>query len=111
MNERTYEMYDIDEYFIKFLRIHPYLQYATDNINVKKLNLQTVLLDKYFDKLLTKIQINEIYQNIIDKENQNSIHLHEIELSFKQSLEKIKNNNNINLIDNIDYILNMYSNK
>jgi CRISPR/Cas system CSM-associated protein Csm2 small subunit len=52
--ERTYERYDEDEYFMIFLRIHPYLYYhhESSEISHKKFEIQC--------KLLTQIDANEI---------------------------------------------------
>ena len=53
MNCRTYELYDENEYFLKYLNIHPILRYSNKEFDKAKKEFQINLLDK-FNKELAK---------------------------------------------------------
>ncbi len=75
MNMRTYEMYDENEYFIKFQRISPTLLYMTDTYSLKKIIYQKNLLNNLNENKITLEEFKNQYQIIINKEIKQQITL------------------------------------
>lgn len=99
---RTYEMYDENEYFIKFLKIHPFLSYATENYDKKKLQLQLNLLKDYELKKITLNDLQIKYTKIIEFEKKQKIYLENVKQNHKEKEKEIEININKNLCINID---------
>lgn len=68
MSPRTYEEYDVDEYFIIFLRISPVLQYSRDEYYNKKYELQLKLLQKLQSNEITVDELKEKYNKLLKRE-------------------------------------------
>lgn len=101
---RTDEIYNYDEWFNKFITPHPQLSY--DSNNIKLLELQKTLMNKYLDNEITKnkaIELYEIYTNL--KKNEIK-HICSIEHDFKNYINSLNNKKQKNLNDCIENILN-----
>jgi len=90
MNSKTWEMYDNDEYFKKFLRPHPQLQYHNDDNDLY--NLQNILTDKYNKKVYTKDEVISIYNNYVEKKNEELTLIYSEEHRLKEYLKYFKQN-------------------
>ncbi len=104
MSFQTYEQYDENEYFIKFLRIHPHLSYADSPYNKKKLEFQISLLNKLNDKIINIEQFKSLYTKLIEKEKENYIKIEDLKFYYQNIVNELKNETNneiINFIDNI----------
>lgn len=86
----TREQYDENEYFIKFLRIHPYLTYANNSYDKKKLELQLNLLNKLNDKIINIEELKSIYNKIIEKERNQNIKIENLKLEHKNTINHLK---------------------
>jgi len=106
MCSRTWEEYDINEYFIKFLRISPILLYSTDTYNLKKIIYQRNLLDKLHKNKITNDELRKQYQKVIDKEIQKKIHLENFRLKINNVVKLLENQQYNNLIKEIDSYIN-----
>ncbi len=69
-DQRPWELLDVDEYFMKYIRISPILTYAEDELNIKKLDFQTILLSKLENREIDKDSLQKIYKSyiVVDKE-------------------------------------------
>ncbi len=99
MTNRTYEEYDENEYFLKYLSIHPILLYSTNDFDKSKKKYQEHLLNLFNLKHITYDELNNRYNLLLRIENNNNIILEEIKAKHKSIENKIKKNNEINLIN------------
>lgn len=99
MTNRTYEDYDENEYFLKYLSIHPILIYSNNNLDKFKRKYQEYLLNLFNLEKITYDELNNRYNLLVRIENNNNIVLEEIQAKHKNIEKKIKNNNEINLIN------------
>ncbi len=92
-NLRKYEMYDIDEYFIKFMEISPILLYTNeiDNYNMCKLKLQRKLLHKHADNSLSKEDIVLKYKELIEYANKKKELYSDVQSNFLRILKELEN--------------------
>lgn len=102
MNCRTYELYDENEYFIKFLNIHPILIYSNKLIDIKKLEYQTYLLKLLKNNTITLDELKKKYNNILKIENELKYKL----CIIKELNKKIENNHNTQLIELFNHNIN-----
>lgn len=102
MNMRTYEMYDENEYFIKFQRISPTLLYMTDTYSLKKIIYQKNLLQKLKENKITLSEFKNQYQLIINKEIQKKINLENFKKKVNNIIDIMKLNQYNDLIKHID---------
>lgn len=98
MNSRTYELYDENEYFLKYLTIHPILIYSNKPLDKKKLEYQQYLLDRYNNKFITYNDLQQKYNNIYNIERKLKNKLIDIQVLNKKIENDIKNNNELQLI-------------
>jgi len=107
MSNHTWENYDENEYFIKFLEIHPYLVHSNMNndYNKKKLKFQKYLLKEILDNNMTKQEMVGKYNLLILKENEKYSTIEHI----KQEQKKIINNISTKINNDIlEFIENLY---
>jgi len=88
MCERSYERYDENEYFLKYLSIHPILIYSLKEVDKKKKELQLYLLDEFNKENITYDELNEKYTIIIEYERQGKIVLDTLRYQHK-TIEKL----------------------
>jgi hypothetical protein len=86
----THEQYDENEYFIKFLRIHPYLSYANNTYDKKKLELQLNLLNKLNDKIISIEELKTTYNKIIEKERNKNIKIEDLKMEHKNIINNLQ---------------------
>lgn len=82
---RTYEMLNFDEWFDRFSTVHPQLPYFKDKKQLLK--LQTILSQKYEEKIYTKNDIDNIYKNYIEHKRENDIKFYEIKQDLNQKIK------------------------
>jgi hypothetical protein len=104
MTFSTYDQYNENEYFIKFLRIHPHLSYADIPYTQKKLEFQLNLLDKFNKKIITKEQLIVLYNKLIKKETKEIDKISDITLKYQNDIKELKKMKDINCINFIDTI-------
>lgn len=98
MTNSTYEMYDENEYFLKYLSIHPILTYSNYEYDKYKKEFQIKLLDLFNKERINYDILQEKYKILLELEIQNKILIEEIKEKHKQIENTIHNNNNNNLI-------------
>lgn len=104
MNCKTHELYDENEYFLKFLIIHPILIYSNKPQDLHKKKFQQYLLDKFNKEEIDYDQLKHKYDIIVNYEQKNKIFLEQIKEEQNQFFNKIKEYN-INRISNVYDIL------
>lgn len=87
----TWEFYDYDEYFLKFMVTHPQLQYCKDKIDLR--NLQNMLCKKYNNKEYTKDEVTNVYNNYVLKNREHEIIYYKEEFKSKEQLKEFKQKN------------------
>ena len=90
---------------MEFLSIHPYLRYANTTKNKLKLELQYKLLKKYENKEISKIELKNQYQKIINIENECSDDINYIVLEHKQYIQNLTEQFENNIIEYIENII------
>lgn len=98
MDCRTHELYDENEYFLKYLNIHPILRYSNREFDKAKKEFQINLLDKFNKELINYDELINIYQNALKIEQNNKILLCNIQEQHKKIEEDISNNMSNDLI-------------
>lgn len=98
----THEQYDENEYFINFLRIHPYLSYANKPYDKKKLEFQINLLNKLNDKIISIEELKATYTKIIEKEREHCIKIETLKMEHQTIIKNLKNETDNNMIDFIN---------
>ncbi len=85
----TYERYNEDEYFLIFLRIHPYLSYHHEKSNVssKKYEIQCKLLNEISENIISKDDAKKIYEEISLKCQANRQKLADVECFHRRCME------------------------
>ena len=101
----TFEVYNENEYFIKFKAIHPYLHYANDKYNLKKKNFQIKLLEKFNNNLITDDQLKKMYTLLILKEHDKYTHLEQLKTIHKKIIKYEENEMNDDIINYIEFII------
>lgn len=97
MCSRTYESYDVNEYFLKFLTIHPILVYSPHKINQKKKEFQLYLLDEFNKENITYDELSNQYNKIIEYERQGLIELDTLKFYHKTIEESMKKSYETNM--------------
>ena len=100
---RTYEIYDFNEYFIKFIGVHPQLQYFKDEKKLEE--LQKLLSDKYQEKIYTREEVINIYNNYIEKKREYDILYYTKEQEVKEFLKRYKKNQKEQVNNFIDKLI------
>ena len=103
---RTYEMYDENEYFIRFQKISPILLYKTDEYSLKKIIYQQKILKDLNDKKITISEFKDLYKKIVDYEISKKIKLEEFKARCNKIINKVKDYQYEDLIKNIDININ-----
>ena len=98
----THEQYDENEYFINFLRIHPYLSYANKPYDKKKLDFQINLLNKLNDKIINIEELKTIYNKLIEKEREERIKIETLKIEQENIIKNLKIETDNNMIDFIN---------
>ena len=96
MNCRTYEQYDENEYFLKYLNIHPWILYSIKKNDINKKNFQYSLLDKFNKEIITYDELKKNYQLILNIERSNKQLIADLQYKHKmieEQCEEIINNN------------------
>lgn len=101
--ERTYECLDFNEWFERFLTVHPQLQYFQDE--QKLLELQEILSQKYKEKIYTREETINIYNNYVEKKREQDILYYDKEFEVKQFLKRYKKNTKQNIDNFIDKLI------
>jgi len=99
MNERTYEMYNEDDYFMKYLSIHPYLVFSAKLHDIKKREYQTYLLDLFNMEKIDYDELCNKYKIIQRVELSNAHMINVIKADTKKQIEKLENIQNQELIN------------
>lgn len=99
MNCRTYELYNENEYFLKFLSIHPTLFYSNELVDKKKLQYQQYLLTLYNNKNITIDKLKKKYNDILTIEIELKNKLNKIKQLNKKIENEIENIHNTQLIE------------
>jgi hypothetical protein len=105
---RSYEMYGEDEYFLKFLMIHPNLYYSKESkedLYYLKFKFQSKLLNSLHLNIISKDNVKEKYleyKEYSDKKNNNIV---DLESNFKNIINNMKSNNIIDKIDKINNLI------
>ena len=102
---RTHEIYEEDEYFMKFKSIHPYIHYSHNKYNLKKKEFQIKLLEKLQNNIITDEQFKEICRLIIIKENNKKTYLEELKSIQKQTLDLTETELNTDIEDYMNFII------
>lgn len=84
MNCRTYELYDENEYFLKYLSIHPILIYSLKDVDIKKKELQLYLLDEFNKEIITYDKLCDKYKIVMEQEKQGRTALETIKYNHRQ---------------------------
>jgi hypothetical protein len=105
MNMRTYEMYDENEYFIKFQRISPTLLYMTDTYSLKKIIYQKNLLNNLNENKITLEEFKNQYQIIINNEIKQKITLENLKKKLNNIVDIMKINQYNDLVKHIDQLI------
>lgn len=98
MDCRTYELYDENEYFLKYLNIHPILRYSNKEVDRAKKEFQINLLNKFNQEVINYDELCNIYQNALKIEQNNKKILYNIQEQHQKIEEEITNNISNNLI-------------
>lgn len=106
MNCKTFEMYDENEYFLKYLAIHPFLTYSIEPLNIKKLEYQKELLNQFNLENITYDELKKNYVKILNIEKMYTNKLETIKLLNKKIEDEIYQNNNKQLIELYSNLLN-----
>lgn len=85
----AYDRLDFNEWFIKFVTPHPQLQYCDNKRSL--LHLQTILSEKYQQKIYQKDFIIKIYNNYLEKEKKELIKYYNFEQDMKKKIKDYKN--------------------
>lgn len=99
MTFSTYERYNENEYFLKFLAIHPILQYSNDKFDIAKKTLQLSLIKKFNEEKITYDELESKYNVLVNIENKNKNVLDQLKDTHNTIEENIKNILNNNLIE------------
>jgi hypothetical protein len=99
MTNSTYEQYDENEYFLKYLSIHPILIYSNNEYDKNKKKYQEYLLNLFNKEIITYEILKQKYNNLLNIEIQNKILLDEIKEKHKIIENDILNINYKNLIN------------
>ena len=98
MTNSTYEQYDENEYFLKYLAIHPLLTYSNYEYDKYKKKFQIELLNLFNKEIINYDELQKKYKILLDSEIQNKILIEDIKERHKQIEKSILINNNENLI-------------
>jgi hypothetical protein len=101
----THEIYDENEYFIKFKEIHPYLYYSTDKYNIKKKEFQIKLLDNLKSNMINDDNFKEIYNLVIKKENNKYAYLEQIKYEQRKIIDLEQKEFDKEITDYMDFII------
>lgn len=104
MECKSWELLDVDEYFIKYIRISPILTYSEDDYNIKKLNLQSNLLNRFMNKEISKEDIQKLYSSVINMQSKISINLSELSYELKKIYKETEDKLNIEKEKRLDEI-------
>lgn len=104
MECKSWELLDVDEYFIKYIRISPILTYSEDDYNIKKLNLQSNLLNRFMNKEISKEDIQKLYSSVINMQSKISINLSELSYKLKKIYKETEDKLNIEKEKRLDEI-------
>ena len=102
MSPRTYEIYDINEYFVKFLKISPVLQYRNDEYHTKKYELQSKLLKKLYENEITVETLRNTYEDVIQRENDKKKEIWDLKIHAQNIIKEIEDKLDQDLIQAID---------
>lgn len=108
MEGHTYEKYDYNEYFIKFLQIHPQLIYANNKFDLIKKKFQITLLKLLNENKINKEKLINIYKKIETIENNNKNILMNLEYLQKYTIKELSSDLENKLIQNIETYINKY---
>ena len=105
MTNSTYEQYDENEYFLKYLSIHPILTYSNCKYDKKKKKFQLYLLDLFNKEIINYDELQSKYKMLLSAEIDNKILIENIKEKHKNIENIIINNNKNNLITICDSLL------
>lgn len=108
MDGHTYEKYNENEYFIKFLQIHPYLHYSNNKYDLIKKKLQINLLKLLNENKINKEKIINIHKKIEQNENNNKNILCNLENLHKKVLLELSSDLENQLINDISHYIDKY---
>jgi hypothetical protein len=99
MTNSTYEQYDENEYFLKYLTIHPILIYSNNEYDKNKKKYQEYLLNLFNKEIINYEILKQKYDYLVNIEIQNKILYEHIKEKHRNIENDIVNNNNKNLIN------------
>jgi hypothetical protein len=94
MDQHSWELYSPDEYFLRFKRISPVLQYSEDPLDCLKIDIQSEILQSFFESNDThelEFKLNEYKKMIkIESSFDDELTNFEAEVARERSLLKAK---------------------
>lgn len=89
-DQPTWQTVTVDEYFYKYIRVSPILTYAESGADLKKLEIQTLLLKKLEREEINIRQLKEAYKIIIDSDNEARDELAYLSFDLNKKLSEMK---------------------
>jgi|Laugresu1bdmlbdd_1035124.scaffolds.fasta_scaffold01856_2 hypothetical protein len=105
MNNRTYELYDENEYFLKYLSIHPILIYSSNELDKKKKEFQIYLIEKFNNEEINYEQLNTEYNHLLQFEIQEKLNIEQIQAYHKVIQDKLNETYAVKMINLYDLFL------
>lgn len=110
MSFPTHEQYDENEYFILFIRIHPYLYYANDEYNIIKREFQETLLNNLKNNKITKTELKILYNEFIKKENEKYFYIENLKQYYSELIKTEEKKINMDILNYATNYINTHSN-
>jgi len=101
-DQRAWEYYDTDEYFLRFLRVSPVLSYAESDLDVSRLELQTELIKKMDSGIISADELRKEYKEIVSECRRMNIEISDMKHKLENIIQDMEHNKNKQLL----YIIN-----
>lgn len=89
-DQPTWQTMTVDEYFYKYIRVSPILTYADSGADLKKLEIQTLLLKKLEREEINTRELKEIYKTIIDSDDEARREIAYLSFDLNKKLNEMK---------------------
>lgn len=89
-DQPIWQTMNVDGYFYKYIRVSPVLTYAESAVDLKKLEIQTLLLKKLEREEISIDQLKEIYKIIIDSSNEARREIAYLSFDLNKKLNEMK---------------------
>lgn len=109
MDSHTWENYGYDDYFIRYLRINPTIEYDTSEKGMKTYKVQLWLLSRYEAKVLNKDEVLGMYSELMEYKVQSEKNVHEITAHCMSVINVAKKESNDNINSKLDAIISQYN--